>query len=80
VGKVARQLNTAAGSVAELDKRSRLMDRALPSSGMTATSRSAARMLGLNEALPDDGDDDLIKAIGGAARDAVLEEDAPSPD
>jgi DNA recombination protein RmuC len=80
VGKVARQLNTAAGSVAELDKRSRLMDRALRDVAVMPDDGSAARMLGLNEALPDDGEDDLVKAIGGAARDAVLEEDAPSPD
>jgi len=37
-------------------------------------------MLGLNGALPDDGDDALTHAIGGAARDALLDEDAPSPD
>ncbi len=80
VGKVARQLNTAAGSVAELDKRSRLMDRALRDVAVMPDDGSAARMLGLNEALPDDGEDDLIKAIGGAARDALLDEDTPSPD
>ncbi|UGV27462.1 DNA recombination protein RmuC [Rhodopseudomonas boonkerdii] len=80
VGKVARQLNTAAGSVAELDKRSRLMDRALRDVAVMPDDGSAARMLGLNETPPDDGDDDLIKAMGGTARDAVLEEDAPSPD
>jgi len=80
VGKVARQLNTAAGSVAELDKRSRLMDRALRDVAIMPDDGSAAKMLGLNGALPDDGDDALTHAIGGAARDALLDEDAPSPD
>ncbi|WP_398477115.1 DNA recombination protein RmuC [Tardiphaga sp.] len=80
VGKVARQLNTAAGSVAELDKRSRMMDRALRDVAVMPDDGSAAKLLGLNETLPDDGEDDLIKAIGGTARDALLDEDAPSPD
>lgn len=79
VGRVAKQLNTAAGSVAELDKRSRMMDRALRDVAVMPDDGSAAKLLGLNETLPDDGDDDLIKAIGGSSRDALLEE-APSPD
>lgn len=80
VGKVARQLNTAAGSVAELDKRSRLMDRALRNVELMPEDGSAARLLGLDETLPDHGEGDLIKAIGGAERNALLDEDAPSPD
>lgn len=67
VGKVARQLNTAAGSVAELDKRSRLMDRALRDVAVMPDDGSAARLLGLSDTLPDEGD-------------AALEDDAPSPD
>ena len=80
VGKVARQLNTAANSVADLDRRNKMMDRALRNVELMPEDGSAARLLGLDEAPLDDNDDDLIKAIGGTARDAVLEEDAPSPD
>ena len=81
VGKVARQLNTAAGSVAELDKRSRMMDRALRDVAVMPDDGRAAKLLGLNEALLDDGDDDvLIQAVAGSAQDARLEEDAPSVD
>ena len=58
----------------------RATTRALRDVSVMPDDGSAAKLLGLNETLPDDGEDDLIKAIGGAARDAVLEEDAPSPD
>jgi DNA recombination protein RmuC len=48
VTKVARQLSTAAGSVAELDKRTRLMDRALKSVETLPDDGSAARLLGID--------------------------------
>jgi len=51
VGKVARQLKTATGSVEELDKRTRLMDRALRSVETMPDNGSAAKLLGLGEAV-----------------------------
>src|SRR4051794_40636758 len=54
VGTVARQLNTAAGSVADLGKRTELMDRALRSVETMPDDGSAAKLLGLEERLPDD--------------------------
>jgi DNA recombination protein RmuC len=53
VSKVARQLNTAAGSVAELGKRTDLMDRALRNVETMPDNGSAAKLLGLEEKLPD---------------------------
>ena len=53
VSKVERQLNTAAGSVAELGKRTELMDRALRNVETMPDDGSAAKLLGLEEKLPD---------------------------
>jgi DNA recombination protein RmuC len=53
VTKVARQLNTAAGSVAELGKRTEMMDRALRNVETMPNDGSAAKLLGLEEELPD---------------------------
>jgi DNA recombination protein RmuC len=58
ISKVARQLNTAAGSVAELGKRTDLMDRALRGVETMPDDGSAAKLLGLEEKLPD-GDGEL---------------------
>jgi DNA recombination protein RmuC len=54
VSRVARQLNTAAGSVAELGKRTDMMDRALRNVETMPDDGSAARLLGLEEKLPDE--------------------------
>ena len=53
VGKVTRQLNTAAGSVAELGKRTDMMDRALRNVETMPDDGSAAKLLGLEEKIPD---------------------------
>ena len=53
VSKVERQLNAAAGSVAELGKRTELMDRALRNVETVPDDGSAAKLLGLEEKLPD---------------------------
>ncbi|TMI99820.1 MAG: DNA recombination protein RmuC [Alphaproteobacteria bacterium] len=50
VGKVAKQLKTAAGSVDELDKRTRLMDRALKGVETMPDNGSAAKLLGFSDA------------------------------
>jgi DNA recombination protein RmuC len=61
VSKVAKQLNTAAGSVAELGKRSDMMDRALRSVETMPDDGSASRLLGLQEKIPDgDGETELL--------------------
>jgi DNA recombination protein RmuC len=49
VSKVARQLNTAAGSVVELGNRTRLMDRALKGVETMPDDGRSAKLLGLNE-------------------------------
>lgn len=49
VGTVTRQLNTAAGSVAELGKRTDMMDRALRNVETMPDDGSAAKLLGLEE-------------------------------
>jgi hypothetical protein len=53
VGKVARQLNTAAGSVVELGKRTDMMDRALRNVETMPDDGGAAKLLGLEEKIPD---------------------------
>ena len=55
VSKVARQLNTAVGSVDELRKRTGLMDRALRDVETMPDDGSSAKLLGLEEKLPDSG-------------------------
>jgi DNA recombination protein RmuC len=61
VGKVARQLNTAAGSVAELGKRTDIMDRALRNVETMPDNGSAAKLLGLEEKISDgDGETGLM--------------------
>jgi DNA recombination protein RmuC len=68
VGKVARQLNTAAGSVAELDKRTRMMDRALKTVETMPDDDSAARLLGLDgPSLDGDADGEPSVAVFPAA-------------
>jgi len=63
VGKVTRQLNTAAGSVAELGKRTDMMDRALRNVETMPDDGSAAKLLGLEENIPDgDGKTDMMIA------------------
>jgi hypothetical protein len=57
-----------------------MMDRALRDVAVMPDDGRAAKLLGLNEALPDDGDDDMIRAIGGTMQDTLLEEDAPALD
>jgi DNA recombination protein RmuC len=59
VGKVARQLKTAAGSVDELDKRTRMMDRALKTVETLPDDGSSARLLGLDGPLADNDGDTL---------------------
>ena len=56
VGRVAKQLNTAAGSVADLGKRTEMMDRALRSVETLPDDGSAAKLLGLDERIPGDGE------------------------
>jgi DNA recombination protein RmuC len=61
VSKVAKQLNTAAGSVAELGRRSDMMDRALRNVETMPDDSSAAKVLGLEEKLPDaDSEADML--------------------
>jgi DNA recombination protein RmuC len=63
VSKVARQLNTAAGSVAELGKRTDMMDRALRNVETMPDDGSASKLLGLEEKLPSgDGETDMLVA------------------
>ena len=63
VGKVARQLNTAAGSVAELGKRTDMMDRALRNVETMPDDGSAAKLLGLDEKISEgDGDTGVMIA------------------
>jgi DNA recombination protein RmuC len=50
VGKVAKQLKTAAGSVDELDRRTKAMDRALKTVETMPDNGSASKLLGLSEA------------------------------
>jgi DNA recombination protein RmuC len=52
VGTVTRQLNTAAGSVAELGKRTDMMDRALRNVETMPDDGSAAKLLGLEQKIP----------------------------
>jgi DNA recombination protein RmuC len=73
VGKAARQLNSAAGSVAELGKRSEMMDRALKSVEIMPDDVSAAKLLGLSE--PADADDPEPSEIVPAS-EIVMPEDA----
>jgi DNA recombination protein RmuC len=61
VGRVAKQLKTAAGSVDELDKRTRLMDRALKSVETMPENGNSAKLLGLTDSLAD-GEDALALA------------------
>jgi DNA recombination protein RmuC len=57
VSTVARQLNTAVGSVADLGKRTELMDKALRSVETMPDDGSAAKLLGLGDKLPDNDDE-----------------------
>lgn len=72
VGKVARQLKTAAGSVDELDKRTRQMDRALKTVETMPDDGSSAKLLGLNDTLAD-GDSD--QPLGEPAELAAADEE-----
>jgi DNA recombination protein RmuC len=54
VGRVAKQLNTAAGSVADLGKRAEMMDRALQDVETMPDDGSAAKMLGIPENIRED--------------------------
>ena len=63
VGKVTRQLNTAAGSVAELGKRTDMMDRALRNVETMPDDGSAAKLLGLEERIPDGDSETMIPAF-----------------
>jgi DNA recombination protein RmuC len=61
VSKAARQLNTAAGSVAELGKRADMMDRALRNVETMPDDGSAAKVLGLEKKLSDgDSEADML--------------------
>jgi DNA recombination protein RmuC len=83
VGKVARQLNTAAGSVADLGKRTEMMDRALRSVETMPDDGSAAKLLGLDDTIAGGGvePDGLIADLVAEsttpifASDAMLDED-----
>ena len=70
VGRVARQLKTASGSVEELDRRTRAMDRALKRVETLPEDGSAAKLLGLNgvtESDLEDGDGPLPLTVPLAA-------------
>jgi DNA recombination protein RmuC len=54
VGKVARQLKAAAGSVDELDKRTRMMDRALKGVETMPDDNQSAKLLGLVKSISGD--------------------------
>jgi DNA recombination protein RmuC len=56
VGRVAKQLKTVAGSVDDLDRRTRAMDRALKTVETLPDDGSATRLLGLNQ--PVEGEDE----------------------
>jgi DNA recombination protein RmuC len=59
VVKLGKQLHTAAGSVDEIGKRARVMDRRLKDVDKMPDEVEASRLLGLEQALGlDDGDDD----------------------
>jgi DNA recombination protein RmuC len=69
VGRVARQLKTASGSVEELDRRTRAMDRALKRVETLPEDGSAAKLLGLDgvtDSEVDDGCDPLPVALAAA--------------
>lgn len=72
VGKVARQLNTAAGSVADLGKRTEMMDRALRDVETMPDDGSAAKLLGLSENLREDDNE-----TGEVASTLITESAAP---
>ena len=65
VGTVTRQLNTAAGSVAEFGKRTDMMDRALRNVETMPDDGGAAKLLGLEEKAPvaETATDALISAF-----------------
>jgi DNA recombination protein RmuC len=70
VGKVARQLKTATGSVEELDRRTRAMDRALKRVETLPEDGSAAKLLGLDgmtDSEFEDGGDPLPLTVPLAA-------------
>jgi DNA recombination protein RmuC len=70
VGKVARQLKTATGSVEELDRRTRAMDRALKRVETLPEDGSAAKLLGLDgmtDSELEDGGDPLPLTVPLAA-------------
>lgn len=69
VGKVARQLKTAAGSVDDLDRRTRAMDRALKGVQTLPDDGSAAKLLSLDEVAESD-----IEDGGGSVPVAVTSE------
>jgi DNA recombination protein RmuC len=82
VGRVAKQLNTAAGSVADLGKRTEMMDRALRSVETLPDDGSAAKLLGLDEKLVGEGEAGAIpgfipeSAAPMFASDAMLDDDS----
>jgi DNA recombination protein RmuC len=71
VGKVARQLKTATGSVEELDKRTRMMDRALKTVETMPDDGRSGRLLGLDGAAVEEDDDRLTAMPDLVAADEV---------
>jgi DNA recombination protein RmuC len=76
VGKVTRQLNTAAGSVAELGKRTDMMDRALRNVETMPDDGSAAKLLGLEEKIPDGDSETMIAAFVPETATPIIVPDA----
>jgi DNA recombination protein RmuC len=72
VGKVTRQLNTAAGSVIELGKRTELMDRALRNVETMPDDGSAAKLLGLEEKMSDGDMETMIPGFGPEAITSII--------
>ncbi len=73
VAKVAKQLRTASGSVDELDRRTRAMDRALRHVETMPDDSATARLLGLDAVAPDAGGDSIVPDGGNdLERDVAL--------
>jgi len=71
VTRLGNQLQTASNSVHSLGQRTRAMDRKLRSVETLPEDGSAARLLGLDQALPDTTDDDIYEAGSSRLTSAI---------